>query len=140
MIINTGPILIAIGAGIFLREGFPPPRPFAGCLVAFGGCLLIGLATVGSGSRIGIGVVVLGWLALGETPPLLAVSGGTLCLAGLLVARRKTASSTPRQGRDQDPALARDDQVERATCQARVCRYASPRRIRTAEMPSRAAV
>ncbi len=215
MIINIGPILIAIGAGIFLREGFPR-RLFAGCLVAFGGCLLIGLATIGSGSSSGSGValcivaacayaaavvvqkpvlarvspfqvtfagcvaatiaclpfapvlvadaakagagaigwtvylgagptalgfatwaialkrttagrmasltyliplvaIILGWLVLGETPPLLAVGGGTLCLAGVLVARRKTARSTPRQGRDEDPALARDDQVERAT-------------------------
>src|SRR5262249_22386964 len=50
MIINTGPILIAVGAGIFLREGFPR-RIFAGCLIAFGGCVLIGLATIGSASR-----------------------------------------------------------------------------------------
>ena len=28
--------------------------------------------------------IVLGWLVLGETPPLLAVGGGTLCLAGVL--------------------------------------------------------
>jgi len=27
MIINTGPILIAVLAGIFLREGFPHPKP-----------------------------------------------------------------------------------------------------------------
>ena len=34
MLVNTGPILIAIFAGIFLREGFPPGL-FAGCAVAF---------------------------------------------------------------------------------------------------------
>jgi drug/metabolite transporter (DMT)-like permease len=57
MIINTGPILIAVLAGIFLREGFPH-RLFAGCAVAFGGCVLIGVAALGSGSRSGLGVVL----------------------------------------------------------------------------------
>jgi len=40
MLVNTGPILIAIMAGIFLREGFPPGL-FAGCAVA-----LLVLATI----------------------------------------------------------------------------------------------
>lgn len=56
MLINTGPILIAILAGIFLKEGFPP-RLFAGCAVAFAGCVLIGFATTGfgrSGEALGI--------------------------------------------------------------------------------------
>ena len=57
MIINTGPILIAVLAGIFLREGFPH-RLFAGCAVAFGGCVLIGVAALGSGSRSGLGVAL----------------------------------------------------------------------------------
>ena len=45
MLVNTGPILIAIMAGIFLREGFPPGL-FAGCAVAFAGCVKIGRAHV----------------------------------------------------------------------------------------------
>ncbi len=56
MLINTGPILIAILAGIFLKEGFPP-RLFAGCAVAFAGCVLISFATTGfgrSGEALGI--------------------------------------------------------------------------------------
>ena len=57
MIINTGPILIAILAGVVLREGFPR-RLLAGCAVAFAGCVLIGLASVGSGSRSGLGVAL----------------------------------------------------------------------------------
>jgi drug/metabolite transporter (DMT)-like permease len=200
MIINTGPILIAILAGIVLREGFPR-RLFAGCAVAFGGCVLIGLAAIGSGSRSGLGValciiaasayavavvvqkpvlarvspfqvtwigcaaatvaclpfapalvadaakagagtigwtiylgagptalgfatwaialrrtsagrmasltyliplvaIVLGWAVLGETPPWLAVGGGVLCLAGVVLARRRSAPA-PADGHEQ---------------------------------------
>jgi drug/metabolite transporter (DMT)-like permease len=58
MLINTGPIVIAVLAGIFLGEGFPR-RLFAGCAVAFGGCLLIGLANTQSESRGVVGVVLL---------------------------------------------------------------------------------
>jgi drug/metabolite transporter (DMT)-like permease len=57
MLINTGPILIAILAGLVLREGFPPGL-FAGCAVAFGGCVLIGFATAESGTRAGLGIVL----------------------------------------------------------------------------------
>ena len=44
MLVNIGPILIALLAGIFLREGFPR-RLLIGLAVAFGGTLLIGSAT-----------------------------------------------------------------------------------------------
>jgi drug/metabolite transporter (DMT)-like permease len=57
MLINAGPILIAVLAGLFLREGFPP-RLFAGCAVAFGGCVMIGLATSQSGTRAGLGILL----------------------------------------------------------------------------------
>lgn len=189
MLINTGPILIAILAGVFLHEGFPRGL-FAGCAVAFAGAILIafGGTTSRSGSGVGIllcviaalayalavvvqkpvlarvssfqvtwlGVVAatiaclpfapgllneapkagataiawtiylgavptalgfatwsfalrrtsagrtaslnylipvvaiaLGWLILGETPPLLALAGGGLCIAGVYIARRR---------------------------------------------------
>lgn len=58
MLINVGPILIATLAGIFLGEGFPR-RLFGGCAVAFSGCVLIGLAGSQSGSRAGVGIVLL---------------------------------------------------------------------------------
>jgi drug/metabolite transporter (DMT)-like permease len=58
MLINTGPILIAILAGIFLKEGFPRWL-FAGCAVAFAGCILIGLANTQYGSGAGLGVALL---------------------------------------------------------------------------------
>ena len=57
MLISTGPILIAILAGLVLGEGVPP-RLFGGCLVAFAGCAMIGLATSESGSRAGTGVAL----------------------------------------------------------------------------------
>jgi drug/metabolite transporter (DMT)-like permease len=58
MLINTGPILIAILAGVFLDEGFPPWL-FAGCAVAFAGVLLIGLGNSQTGSRSGVGIALL---------------------------------------------------------------------------------
>lgn len=44
MLVNIGPILIALLAGVLLREGFPR-RLFVGLAIAFGGTLLIGSAT-----------------------------------------------------------------------------------------------
>jgi drug/metabolite transporter (DMT)-like permease len=44
MLVNVGPILIALLAGLFLDEGFPR-NLFTGCAVAFGGAVLIGIAT-----------------------------------------------------------------------------------------------
>jgi drug/metabolite transporter (DMT)-like permease len=58
MLINTGPILIAILAGFFLKEGFPRWL-FAGCAVAFAGCVLIGLGNSHASSRVGIALLVL---------------------------------------------------------------------------------
>jgi drug/metabolite transporter (DMT)-like permease len=58
MLINVGPILIAILAGLFLREGFPG-RLFAGCVVAFSGCLLIGFAKSHAGSLLGVGLLLV---------------------------------------------------------------------------------
>jgi drug/metabolite transporter (DMT)-like permease len=58
MLINTGPILIAILAGFFLEEGFPPWL-FAGCAVAFAGVVLIGFGNSQSSSRSGIGIALL---------------------------------------------------------------------------------
>jgi drug/metabolite transporter (DMT)-like permease len=59
MFIGSGPLLIAVFAGIFLREGFPR-RLFAGCVVAFVGSVLIGFATAQGGSNAGFGMVLLG--------------------------------------------------------------------------------
>jgi drug/metabolite transporter (DMT)-like permease len=44
MIVNVAPVLTAILAGVFLREGFPRAL-FAGCAIAFAGVSVIGLAS-----------------------------------------------------------------------------------------------
>jgi drug/metabolite transporter (DMT)-like permease len=64
MLINTGPILIAILAGIFLKEGFPRWL-FAGCAVAFTGALLIGVGNsqAGAASALGIALLIVAALA-----------------------------------------------------------------------------
>jgi drug/metabolite transporter (DMT)-like permease len=188
LLVNTGPIFLALLAGAFLNEGFPR-RLLSGCVVAFCGTALIavGVASHGSGDLwgvvlcvgaalayaagvvaqkpalrsasalsvtwvacsvgavsmlgyagsldsairhiplradlwmlyLGIGptavgflcwatvlsrwqagrlgvttylvpplVVIIGWLALSETPPWLALPGGVLCLAGVAWSRR----------------------------------------------------
>ncbi|MGY1668273.1 DMT family transporter [Geodermatophilus sp. SYSU D00696] len=56
MLVNVGPILIAVLAGVWLREGFPR-RLVAGLAVAFAGVLLIGLAGRGSGGDL-LGVLL----------------------------------------------------------------------------------
>lgn len=206
MLINTGPILIAVLAGIFLKEGFPRWL-FAGCAVAFSGCILIGLANAQSDSRSGLGIallilaafayatavviqkpvlarvsplqvtwlgcaaatvvclpfaptlvgelddagatgvawtvylgvaptalgfatwayalrrmsagrvaslnylipviaILLGWALLGETPPWLAAAGGALCLAGVALARRRSAPLSAARGSSKPSSIS----------------------------------
>jgi len=57
MLVNVGPILIAIFAGFILREGFPS-RLFTGCLVSFLGALVIGIATSRHGLHESLGAVL----------------------------------------------------------------------------------
>ena len=47
MIVNIGPILIALGAGVFLREGIPKWLAI-GAAIAFGGVVLIGIGAGGA--------------------------------------------------------------------------------------------
>ena len=61
MIVNIGPILIALGAGVFLREGIPKWLAI-GAGVAFVGVVLIGIGTSG-GEGFGDGEGVL-WALL----------------------------------------------------------------------------
>jgi drug/metabolite transporter (DMT)-like permease len=56
MLVNIGPILIALGAGLFLREGIPKWLGI-GAGVAFVGVILIGVATTGGHATTGVGIV-----------------------------------------------------------------------------------
>jgi drug/metabolite transporter (DMT)-like permease len=57
MLVNVGPILIAVLAGIALHEGFPRTL-VAGCAVAFTGVLVIGVATSQHGVDAGPGALM----------------------------------------------------------------------------------
>lgn len=57
LLVNVGPILIAILAGVILKEGFPQ-RLLSGCLVSFAGAAVIGLATSEHGLREAWGAVL----------------------------------------------------------------------------------
>lgn len=103
MIINTGPLLIALLAGIFLREGFPRGL-LAGCVGAFAGCVVIGLATIQNGARSGLGIVlcmvaVLAYSAavVVQKPVLARVSPFQVtwlgCVAGAIACRLRRRSS-----------------------------------------------
>jgi len=59
LLVNIGPIVVAILAGIFLGEGFPRLL-FAGCAIAFAGCALIGFATTQGRAGAALGIVLLG--------------------------------------------------------------------------------
>jgi drug/metabolite transporter (DMT)-like permease len=66
MLVNVGPILIAIFAGLFLHEGFPP-RLVAGSAIAFAGTLVIGIASGGQegavNAPLGVGLCLLAAVA-----------------------------------------------------------------------------
>jgi drug/metabolite transporter (DMT)-like permease len=205
MLVNTGPILIAVLAGLWLGEGFPRWL-VAGLAVAFAGVLLIGVATRGGDAdvlgvllclvaavtyavgvvaqkpvlrrlpplqvtatacaigalcclpwagalvtelgeappgsvaglvylgvvptalafstwayalartdagRLGITtylvpplVVLMGWLVLDEVPPVLAVLGGAVCLAGVALSRRRERVRPPAEDAREATAAA----------------------------------
>ncbi|HEY8914583.1 DMT family transporter [Lacisediminihabitans sp.] len=88
MIVNIGPILIALGAGIFLGEGIPKWLAI-GAGVAFFGVLLIGFGTGISGFGDGTGVL---WSLLAA----LTYATGVLCQKPLL--RRIPARQTTFMG------------------------------------------
>jgi drug/metabolite transporter (DMT)-like permease len=57
MLVNVGPVLIAVLAGIVLGEGLPR-RLLAGCAVALAGAVVIGLATSDGGLATGWGAAL----------------------------------------------------------------------------------
>jgi drug/metabolite transporter (DMT)-like permease len=57
MLVNVGPILIAILAGLLLSEGFPR-NLFTGCAIAFAGAVLIGIGTSTDGLDSAVGAAL----------------------------------------------------------------------------------
>ena len=57
MLVNVGPVLIAVLAGVLLKEGFPRTL-VAGCAVAFAGAVVIGLASSDGSQVIGPGAAL----------------------------------------------------------------------------------
>lgn len=57
MLVNVGPILVALLGGWLLGEGFPP-RLMTGLMVSFAGALVVGLVTA-QGGRSSLGGIVL---------------------------------------------------------------------------------
>ena len=110
MLINTGPILIAVLAGIFLHEGFPRWL-FAGCATAFTGGVLIGFAGARSGSRAGLGIALLILAALAyasavviEKPVLARASPTSVTWLGCVAATVVCLPFAPALGRDLNDA------------------------------------
>ena len=90
MLVNIGPILIAVFAGLLLGEGFPRWL-VVGIAVAFAGVVLIGLATRGSGTDLA-GVVLCIVAAVGyaagvvaQKPVLRRVSGLQVTFTGCAI-------------------------------------------------------
>ena len=50
-------------------------------------------------------VIAMAWLALGEVPPLLAVVGGAICIAGVIVVRTPSLGRLRGRGRRGEPEL-----------------------------------
>lgn len=57
MLVNVGPILIALIAGRLLGEGYPR-QLLTGCAIAFGGVVLIGVATSERGVTASVGTLL----------------------------------------------------------------------------------
>jgi drug/metabolite transporter (DMT)-like permease len=76
MLVNVGPILIAVLAGVILREGFPR-NLVAGCAIAFAGATVIGIATSKHGLEPSWGAVLCLFAAL-------AYAGGVVTQKPLL--------------------------------------------------------
>ncbi len=57
MLVNVGPLLIALLAGVLLREGFPSTL-IAGCVLAFAGVVVIGVSTSEGGLALNAGTAL----------------------------------------------------------------------------------
>jgi drug/metabolite transporter (DMT)-like permease len=106
MLVNVGPILIAVLAGLLLAEGFPR-NLFAGCAVAFGGAVLIGIATSergldsAAGAALCLAAAVAYAFGVIVQKPLLANNSGlTVTFLGCVVAGIACLPFAPQLVRD----------------------------------------
>lgn len=94
MLVNVGPVLIALLAGRFLLEGFPRAL-VTGCAIAFAGALVIGAATRGEsvdagwGAALCLAAAIAYSVAVVLQKPLLERTSGLMitfvaCAAGLV--------------------------------------------------------
>jgi drug/metabolite transporter (DMT)-like permease len=115
MLVNVGPILIAVMAGVVLREGFPR-KLVVGCAVAFAGAIVIGLATSHRSVAAGWGaalclVAALAYSAAVVTQkPLLARSSALqitwlACAVGTIACLPFAPTLVDELGRAGDPAI-----------------------------------
>jgi drug/metabolite transporter (DMT)-like permease len=106
MLVNIGPVFIAVLAGLLLGEGFPRSL-FTGCAVAFAGAILIGIATSehgvdsATGALLCIGAAIAYAVAVIVQKPLLERSSGLVITA--LAAAVATVACLPFA-----PSLAHD--------------------------------
>jgi drug/metabolite transporter (DMT)-like permease len=118
MLVNVAPILIAILSGLFLGEGFPP-RLLIGCGVAFGGVVVISLATSGQqpggATLLGIGLCFVSAavysIAVTIQKPLLRRVSGLMvtflaCTVGAIVSIPFLPQLVDEAGRAQPATLA----------------------------------
>jgi drug/metabolite transporter (DMT)-like permease len=116
MLVNVGPILIAILAGFLLHEGFPRTLVL-GCAIAFAGAIVIGLATSERGVAAGWGAVLCVAAAafyaggvVAQKPLLSRVSGlhvtWLACTVGLVVCLPFTPSLVDELGRADGDSIA----------------------------------
>ena len=82
MLVNIGPVLIALLAGWLLAEGFPPTL-FAGCAIAFAGVAVIATSTSGGGGSGSLGVAFCLLAALGYAGGVLAQKVALRRVSGL---------------------------------------------------------
>ncbi len=64
LVVNIGPILIALLGGWLLKEGFPP-RLMAGMAVSFAGAVVVGFASSGNGRASLLGILICLLAAVG---------------------------------------------------------------------------
>jgi drug/metabolite transporter (DMT)-like permease len=57
MLVNVGPVFVAVLSGLFLQEGFPR-RVVLGCAIGFAGAVIIGFATSNHGLQAGLGAIL----------------------------------------------------------------------------------